>query len=633
MHEGEKIAGRYLLIGGPAHGGMGEVWLAEDTRLKHRRVVLKGVPADRRGAAASALVHAESLAQASFNHPHVVVLHDRVAQRRFLRVAHWLVMEYVPGGSLANRPPVRPGQAARIGADIAAALEALHAEGIVHNDVKPGNIVVTAEGTAKLADFGAAVRPADLPPEPCPGGIRRTPGYAAPEVEAGRPEPASDVYSLGATLHKLITGLAPADGTGEVPAPETGPLRDLLASMLQHDPAARPAPAEVRRLLDAAADPGRIETPGFRDATLGGPEAAPAPGAAGDEDELPDPGVGGVRSGGSRAGGPRAFVRAHRGPTAAVGGVVLAAAVALAIIRPPWGDHGHRPAPPSHDAPVSLIGDQRTLEPCALTDPAALRAFGDPQTDAHYGNFNRCDVLVTRGGPDDYIDVETQLIPAPDPGTAGPVTYVRGFGVVPAGEDAESCSRKVLLPAPDQATAIEVTAKSDGGKAPLCTMAGTAATSAAGILHRGPVPRRNPPLPAASIAQRDACQMLSPQALDDIPGVNATSPETGFGRWECGWDSTTQSLGATLRFDQGQPLDAHAGRPTRLAGHPAFVQADEGQGSDRTCTVQVVARTYRGPDGKIAELLHLEVNGDLPVRRLCSLGTTLAGAAAAALRT
>ncbi|QKG24411.1 serine/threonine-protein kinase [Actinomadura verrucosospora] len=629
MHVGAKIAGRYRLIAGPARGGTGEVWLAEDTRLDDRKVVLKGVPADRRGAAADALVREESHTQARFVHPHVVVLHDRLSRRGLLRTGHWLVMEYVPGGSLAKWTSTRPGQAARIGADIAAALEALHAEGIVHCDVKPGNIVVTADGTAKLADFGAAVRPAGPPAEP--RGIMRTPGYAAPEVEAGRPEPASDVYSLGAALHRLITGLPPAHWPGEVPAPETGPLRGLLASMLQDDPAARPPAAEVRRLLDAAADPGRIEPRAFRDVTFGATGAAP--GAPGDDDEFPDPAQPvSRRAGGSLVRAPLDLVSAHRTPVV-VSGVVLAAAVALVITRPPWGHGGHHAASPSRDAPVSLIGDQRTLDPCALTDPAALRKFGDSRTDAHYGNFNRCDVLVTRGGPDDYIDVETQLLPAPAPGTAGPVKYVQGFGVVPAGEDAESCSRKVLLPAPDQATAIEVIAKSDGGKAPLCTIAGTAAASAAGVLHRGPVARRNPPLPAASIAQRDACQMLAPQALDDIPGVNATSPETGFGRWECGWNSTTQSLGATLRFDQGQPLDAHAGRPTRLAGRPAFVQADEGQGSDRTCTVQVVARTYRGPDGAISELLHLDVEGDWPVQRLCTLATTLAGAAAAALRT
>jgi serine/threonine protein kinase len=202
---GMKVAGRYRLDRNLSRGRIGEVWLAHDLELG-RDVVLKRLAAA--GAAGFDRLWAEGRALARFSHPHVVTVHDRVRSKR-RGAASWLVMEYVPGGSLDGRPPMSPSLAARLGAEIAGAVAALHAEGIVHCDIKPGNIVVTGDGAAKLADFGAAYRVGDVETITPNGPSSFTPAYAAPEVMGGWPVPESDVFSLGATVYGLIAGEAP----------------------------------------------------------------------------------------------------------------------------------------------------------------------------------------------------------------------------------------------------------------------------------------------------------------------------------------------------------------------------------------------------------------------------------------
>ncbi|MEV0312528.1 serine/threonine-protein kinase [Nonomuraea fuscirosea] len=215
---GTTVDGRYRLTRPLARGLSGEVWLARDLELG-RDVALKRVAVE--GAAGLDRLWAEARALARFSHPHVVTLHHAVRAGGRRGLALWLVMEHVPGGSLEGRGPLPPGVAARIGAQIAGALAALHAEGIVHCDIKPGNVVVTGDGTAKVADFGAAYRVGGAETITPNSAVGYTPDYAAPEVVRGRPEPKSDVFSLGATVYALATGHPPRRGV--LPSDATPP--------------------------------------------------------------------------------------------------------------------------------------------------------------------------------------------------------------------------------------------------------------------------------------------------------------------------------------------------------------------------------------------------------------------------
>ncbi|WP_432035287.1 serine/threonine-protein kinase [Streptomyces cucumeris] len=244
MRSGEEAGGRYRLGKQPVRGGMREVWPTYDKELG-RRVVLKRTVLEDGGALAFDRLRAEVRALARFGHQHVVTLYDAVRTGRRIRPTSWLVLELVRGGSLDTWPPVPPGLAARVGAQIADALAALHREGIVHCDIEPGNIVVTEGGSAKLTDFGTAHRHGDRRSITPNTAVGYTPAHAAPEAVRGRPEPVSDVFSLGATLYALVTGSPPGRGGRDPRAgaprrspqlPSTSPARKQACELL--DPAA-----------------------------------------------------------------------------------------------------------------------------------------------------------------------------------------------------------------------------------------------------------------------------------------------------------------------------------------------------------------------------------------------------------
>ncbi|MFI0484043.1 serine/threonine-protein kinase [Actinomadura sp. 9N215] len=604
MRLGALIAGRYRLVKGPIRGGTGEVWHAEDTRLP-RTVVLKRVQSRDDGTGAFDRLWSEARAQARFGHPHVVTLHDIVEEEADGQVTSWLVLEHVPGGSLDAWPVMSPEAAAGIGAQIASALDALHSQGLVHCDVKPGNIVVTADKTAKLADFGAAYRLGGTDTITPNGPVSHTPAFAAPEVLRGHPEPASDVYSLGATLYALAVGEPP----GAAPRLDgLGPLGGVLEALMRAAPGERPGADEARRMLAEIAGKAEPEPPGHSAPTDNGP---------GTEQ--------GSRTGWGR---PAAFARRHPLPVAA-GAVLAVAAIAAALIPLGGGDE----APAEQKKPVSLIGDPRTADPCALAAPAALGRFGKTDLDNDYGNFDRCDVLVTVG-EDNVVDVRIGMASGSEPETGGgPPRTMGRVQVFPEPPEEGECGRMIVLPSPDGGTTISIDARqpdeppAGAAPAPFCPIADTAVASAVAVLNRGPIPRRTPPFPAESLAHKDTCTMLDNDALDVVPGIDARDPEVDYGGWGCKWQSTTQKIHVELRFDRGQPLTAEDGSPTQLGGERAFVKPD-GEG-DGTCLVRVVHRTYADQHGDDAiEMLFLVVQGKPPTKELCSMATSLAGAAA-----
>ena len=262
------IAGRYRLLRRLAAGGMGTVWLAQDERLE-RPVAMKMLhpqPGLNAGEAELASKRAlrEARLTARLHHPNAVPVYDVIEQDG----QPCLIMQYLPSRSLQaileQSGRLVPAEVARIGAQLASALAAAHQAGIVHRDVKPANVLIAEDGTAKLTDFGVshALGDASLTST---GMVTGTPAYLAPEVARGTDSGfASDVYSLGATLYTATEGNPPF-GTGENPMatlhkvasgqpnPPTrsGPLAPLLTRMLATEPAARPAMIEVARTLQA----------------------------------------------------------------------------------------------------------------------------------------------------------------------------------------------------------------------------------------------------------------------------------------------------------------------------------------------------------------------------------------------
>ncbi|MGW5052838.1 serine/threonine-protein kinase [Actinokineospora sp. NPDC004072] len=264
--EQRLIAGRYRVRGMVGQGAMGVVWSAYDEHLR-RPVAVKevrrqpGVP-DAEAAELRERTLREARAIAALAHPNVVTLHDVVTEGD----EPFVVMEYVQALSLAQllrlNGPCTDVQAAVIGSAVAAGLLAAHAAGITHRDVKPGNVLVGADGTVKLTDFGIARNVSERTLTRS-GIMLGSPAYIAPEVVSGdKATPAADLWGLGATLFAAVTGRAPYDPDApvmetlhrvvddDVPVPDyDGPLLPVITGLMVKDPAARMPLQEVRELL------------------------------------------------------------------------------------------------------------------------------------------------------------------------------------------------------------------------------------------------------------------------------------------------------------------------------------------------------------------------------------------------
>jgi serine/threonine protein kinase len=289
------VAGRYAVGEVLGRGGMGTVWLATDKVLQ-RRVALKEITfsihlTDEEREILRERTMREARAAARLDHPCVTHVFDVVEEDG----RPWLVMEHVAARSLQEiveeQGPLPPLVVARIGLDVLSALEAAHAEGIVHRDVKPANVLVSPDGRARLTDFGIATTTGDSSLT-TQGALIGSPSYMAPERAAGgQPGGSVDLWSLGATLYTAVEGRLAFDRGDPVatlmavateppePARLAGPLTPVLMGLLTKDPAQRATPAQARRDLQAVASGGTPAwTPGRAPARPGPPpQAAPAP--------------------------------------------------------------------------------------------------------------------------------------------------------------------------------------------------------------------------------------------------------------------------------------------------------------------------------------------------------------------
>ncbi|MET7965165.1 serine/threonine-protein kinase [Micromonospora sp. NPDC005305] len=309
----QLVADRYRLISPLGQGGMGRVWKARDEVL-HRDVAIKELvpppsltPEERREMRERSLREARAIAR--LNNVNVVRIFD------VLRTDGdpWIVMEYVPSKSLqdaiAEDGPVSAAKAVEIGLGVLGALKAAHKAGIMHRDVKPGNVLLGDDGRVVLTDFGLATIPGD-PNVTRTGMVLGSPAYIAPErAKDGTAGPEADLWSLGATLYAAVEGKSPyarpsaiatlaALATEPLPPPKNaGPLKPVLQGLLRKDPEERITAEIAERMLRKAA--GRrakgiplldgVRRPGPNGPRGPRPPLVPAPRPADEQAERPAP--------------------------------------------------------------------------------------------------------------------------------------------------------------------------------------------------------------------------------------------------------------------------------------------------------------------------------------------------------
>jgi eukaryotic-like serine/threonine-protein kinase len=351
--------GPYRVVERIGVGGMGEVYLGTDDRLQ-RKVALKcllskGAPAELR----TKVLH-EARAAARLSHPNVATVHDIVEQdgRAFI------VMEYVEGESLAARiarGPFPADAVVAIGRQLASALAAAHARGVVHRDLKPANVHVRPDGSVKILDFGVArvveLLTTEATDDHPPAAIDRgpgTPAYMAPEQLVGMPADArSDIYSLGVVLYEMATGRRPFEGTGAAAVlafcDETPrPVDDLNAAI----------PAPLARVIERASSVDRDA----RFPSVGDLERALA-------DAIPTPSD------------RRRWI------------VAAAAIVAAAIVAATWLPRLLGPKAPSGPGPGRAVTSIAILPLQSLSPDAALSYFADVLTDGVINTLGRISAL------------------------------------------------------------------------------------------------------------------------------------------------------------------------------------------------------------------------------------------------
>lgn len=568
------IAQRYRLDEKIGAGGMGVVWRATDLELG-RVVALK-----RSQSGDGGQIRREARIGAGLQHPNVITVYDAVIHDE----DRWLVMEYLPSRSLSaiidEDGPLSPEQAARIGAQLAHALAAMHARGMLHRDIKPGNVLVGEDSTAKLTDLGIARWAEETRTDT---GLIGTPGYVAPEVaDGGASTAAADLFSLGATLFAAVEGGSPwgdrdtpfrqlrrAAAFELEPTRRAGALAPMLDALLQRQPSARPSAADVARSLSEAAGTHPLPNPPKRRRRV--PRRLLAVGAA----------------------------------VAVVVGAVVAGLLLF---------------PNEPEITADTTGDPRTADPCGMFDLDALAEFGEPSLDRYGGLLNECFVQIHRpGDEDDIMNVRARLDLPPDRQLALPEA-----GRIPLPEQTpegdDGCDRTVTLPDSNVFTVNVVHWSS--WTAPLCDVANSVVLSALDLFNRGQIPR-SAPIPEKSIALVDACSLLSEQDVEVSLG-GPTKAGRLYAGWGCSWGRGPKEI--NIGYDrESLPLELDDGEQEITVGtRPALVQIGTSGWPD-ACQVELV---YRPIDDEptLTETVEIYVESeDTPPETHCAEAQALAG--------
>jgi serine/threonine protein kinase len=363
--EGRILGGRYRLSSLLGVGGMARVYLASDRVLERQVAVKVLTPPYGQDPVFVERFQREARSAAGLSHPNVVAVFDSGSDAD----QHYLVMEYVAGPSLAQllhrQGRLAPRRAVELAIQVCAALAAAHAQGLVHRDVKPANVLVGPDGRVKVTDFGIA-KAAAATTLTGTGTVLGTAAYLSPEQAQGRPVDArSDLYSLGCVLYELLCGTPPFGSGADSPAV-------AVASRHLHQPPEPPSArnSQVDAALDAvvltalAKDPAQrfqsaIELQAALEQVLAGETVAAGPGqpAAAAVPTEPLPGLP-ARTGVLAATTGPAVRDAGRRP-AWLGWALPVAGLALAIglVAVLWPDGGSppsggRPGPPPHRQPA-----------------------------------------------------------------------------------------------------------------------------------------------------------------------------------------------------------------------------------------------------------------------------------------
>jgi hypothetical protein len=458
------LAGRYRLTDRIAAGGMGEVWRGQD-ELLNRTVAVKLLPTGRAGDEAFlARFRAEARYAASLSHPGIARVYDYGESSEF--GGAYLVMELVDGeplsAILARAGRLSPDATLDIVSQAARALDAAHQAGIVHRDIKPGNLIVAAGGTTKITDFGiaTAVRAAQASHLTETGMVMGTAMYVSPEQATGAPvNDSSDIYSLGVVAYECLAGHPPftareplaiafAHKHEPVPAlpPDVpGPVADLVYHMLAKTPEERPA--NVRVVADRADM--------LRDALALGDATQAAGYAAG----YP----------GDRAGGYGGATRADM-PAAATGALLGAAAAGTAPGGPPGRPGGGRGGSGTGPRRRWLVPAGATAVLCAAAVAVGLYLSGHiaGSTDRPTGNTAQ---HLNSASATPSPSASHRLKPSPHPSVVT-VRPTRSFSPVVSPQPVKS-----VTPTPTHKTSPTASASASASTSPTATSSPTVSTS------------------------------------------------------------------------------------------------------------------------------------------------------------
>ena len=271
MVDGAVFADRYRLIEWIGRGGFADVWRAEDITLGRPVAVKVWTSPASADDGTAARVWQEAREAARLVHPRIARVYDIGADGEHLFLVTELVAGHDLTSALAQDGPLPIARVARIGAQAARILAAAHAQGFVHGGLKPGDVLLTADDTVKLTDFGTAASPDTTGPA-VGSGARSYAAYTSPEQAVGlQAGPASDLYALGCVLYELLVGHPPFTDAGDDPdgmlrphvedePVRPGSLRPDIPAELEHavlrmlakNPADRPADADrIAEVLQA----------------------------------------------------------------------------------------------------------------------------------------------------------------------------------------------------------------------------------------------------------------------------------------------------------------------------------------------------------------------------------------------